>query len=75
MYAKKMQRLSLVPMLLSLSCLSCCAQTSYEICPVYPIAGEKVAAEIADLNGPAFWEWLGRINKLRQQLEICNQLP
>lgn len=59
-------------MLLSLSCLSSCVADNYNICPVYPVAGPKVAAEIEKLNNaPAFWEWLARINKLRRQLEIC----
>ena len=59
-------------MLRSLSCLSSCAADNYDICPTYPVAGPKVAAEISRLNNaPAFWEWLARINKLRLQLEIC----
>ena len=48
-------------------------QADYSYCPVYPIAGKKVADEIADLDAPAFWEWMGRINKLRLQLEICKE--
>ncbi len=58
-------------MLLSMSCLNSCATVNYENCPVYPIAGAEVAAEIAAIEGQAFWEWLARINKLRQELELC----
>ncbi len=61
----------LVLMLLSLSFLSSCVQTNYEVCPVYPIAGQEVALELSNFEGVAFWEWMARINKLRQQLEIC----
>ena len=61
-------------MLLSLSCLSSCTMENYNYCPMYPIAGEKVADEIEHLNAPNFWEWMGRINKLRQQIEICNHI-
>lgn len=55
-------------------CLSSCAKEIYDFCPVYPIAGDKVAAELEKLSfeqAPAFWEWLGRIDKLRQELELC----
>ena len=67
----KKTKLWLVLMLLSQSCLSSCAGNNYNTCPVYPIAGPKVADEISSLEGSAFWEWLARINKLRQQLELC----
>ena len=43
-------------------------------CPVYPAAGEKVAVELEKISydqAPNFWEWLGRIDKLRQELEVC----
>ncbi len=63
-----------VLMLLSLSCLSSCAAANYEAaCPVYPVAGKEVAREIENITGGAFWEWLARINKLRQELELCRQ--
>ena len=61
-------------MLLSLSCLTSCAAANYETsCPVYPVAGKEVAREIENITGAAFWEWLARINKLRQELELCRQ--
>ena len=58
-------------------CLSSCATTSSESmgsCPVYPIAGKEVAQELEHADYKSFshtWEWIGRINKLRQELELC----
>ena len=60
-------------MLISLIYLTSCSITNYEYCPTYPIAGHKVAEEIKDVDGKYFWEWVGRINKLRQQLELCKK--
>lgn len=61
-----------------LSCLNSCTITSSkEACPVYPVAGPLVAAELEDLSGedyPQTWEWLARINRLRQELELCARL-
>ena len=58
-------------------CLSSCTPVVYSPgCPVYPVAGEKVAAELEKVSyeqAPAFWEWLGRIDKLRQELELCRR--
>lgn len=73
MCQNKKLKLTRVLMLLSLSCLSSCAAANYDpiVCPVYPVAGKKVAAEIEKITGEAFWEWLARINKLRQELELC----
>ena len=57
-------------------CLSSCTPVDYSSgCPVYPVAGEKVAAELENANYSEFpntWEWIGRIDKLRQELEVCN---
>ncbi len=75
MLKSKNQIFTLVRMLAVLSCLSSCATTNYNLCPQYPIAGEKVATELEKLPAQdmeATWEWLGRINKLRQELEICH---
>ncbi len=60
-------------MLIVMTCLSSCTITAYEYCPKYPIAGSKVADEIKNLDGKYFWEWLGQIDKLRQQLELCQK--
>lgn len=62
-------------MLVVLICLSSCAQVDYsQSCPVYPVAGAKVAAELEKASYSEFpntWEWIGRIDKLRQELEVC----
>ena len=45
-------------------------------CPTWPEAGSVVAEEVerrmmsAD-QFPAFWEWMGRVGKLRDQLLAC----
>lgn len=53
-------------------CLNSCAQVSSDYCPIYPVAGEKVAAELEQAGDlPATWEWIGRIDKLRRELELC----
>ena len=58
----------------ALICLSSCTTINSNVCHVYPVAGEKVAKELETIpydQAPNFWEWLGRINKLRQELEMC----
>lgn len=60
--------------LVAMSCLASCAQVNSDYCPVYPVAGEAVAAELEKVSYSEFpntWEWLGRIDKLRQELELC----
>ncbi len=55
-------------------CLSSCAAADYKLCPVYPVAGPAVASELEKLPAQRYaatWEWIGRIDKLRQQLELC----
>lgn len=62
-------------MLAVASCLSSCAPA---VCnngavPQFPYAGPKVAAELENLSAetyPNLWEWIARLNKLRQELEI-----
>ena len=54
--------------------LSSCTTISYKHCPVYPIAGKKVADELNNLSYQHYfhtWDWIGRIDKLRQELELC----
>lgn len=61
-------------MLLAVSCLTSCMQTGYDFCPTYPIAGEKVAKELEGAGDlPNTWEWIGRINKLREELDLCQK--
>ena len=59
-------------MLIVINSLSSCKQISYNNCPLYPVAGKQVAVELSQAgNLPYTWEWIGRINKLRQELELC----
>jgi len=40
--------------------------------PQFPLAGAQVAAELEHLSAeeyPRLWEWLARLNKLKQELE------
>ena len=74
MWKRKKPRLRLGLMLTAPLCLLSCATANCNSCPVYPVAGPKVAAELeqaAYQNFPHTWEWLGRIDKLRQELELC----
>ena len=60
-------------MLINLICLSSCTTINSDYCPIYPIAGRMVAEEINNIEGKHFWEWIGRIDKLRRQLELCKK--
>lgn len=72
MSQRKRQIFKLSLTLLALICLSSCMTTSYNFCPTYPIAGEKVAKELESAGDlPNTWEWIGRINKLKQELDLC----
>ena len=76
MLKRRRRRFTLALMPAVMSCLSSCVQANYDSCPVYPVAGEKVAAELEKIGydrAPNFWEWLGRIDKLRQELEVCGK--
>jgi len=40
--------------------------------PEFPLAGKSVAAEMESLKAedyPAIWEWIGRLYKLKLELE------
>ena len=63
-------------MLSAMSCLSSCVAASCDVplLPEFPFAGIKVAEEMQQLSAadyPYLWEWVGRLNKLR--LELNNQ--
>ena len=61
-------------MLAVMSLSACSTPVYYSSCPVYPVGGAKVGAELEKISfeqAPALWEWLGRIDKLRQELEVC----
>lgn len=67
--------LFIVALILSaMGCSHQCVTVNYEFCPVYPVAGLPVAQELEKVSAeeyPNTWEWIGRIDKLRQELEIC----
>ncbi len=61
-------------MLIVMILLTSCRQINYSNCPQYPVAGHKVAEELKKLSYEEYihtWEWIARINKLRQELELC----
>jgi len=65
---------SLTLAIVSLSACSC--KINYNNCPVYPVGGQKVGQELSKLNTaeyPALFDWIGRINKLRLELELCER--
>lgn len=52
----------------------CSTTANYNNCPTYPVGGEKVAEELEKVPYEGyedFWEWIGRINKLREELNLC----
>ena len=58
--------------------LSICGSAVFEAgsCPTWPEAGSVVAEEVERRMMPAdqfpkFWEWMGRVDKLRDQLLAC----
>ena len=61
-------------MLVGMSCLVSCAKATCDesFRPEFPHAGAAVATELQNLSAEeytAFWEWVGRLNKLRLELE------
>lgn len=63
-----MQSAALIGILL----LTACGTTASNA-PVWPIAGPEVAEELEKLpenEYPALWEWLGRIAKYKEKLDI-----
>ena len=72
---KKGRSYTLALILLVILLLSSCARVSCN-CPIYPIAGAQVAEELenADIEHYSYtWEWIARINKLREELEQCDK--
>ena len=58
--------------------LSACGSAAFEAdsCPTWPTAGPAVAEEMEagampPDRFPAFWEWMARVDKLRDQLLSC----
>ena len=71
---KKKPSYILVLILVVIMLLSSCVREYCKcIKPVYPIAGKNVAKEL-EKSGideyPYTWEWISRIDKLRQELSI-----
>lgn len=61
-------------MLVAQLSLNACTTANYSQCPTFPIAGKDVAVELEKIpyeQAPNFWEWLGRIDKLKQELDLC----
>ena len=61
-------------MLMLILLLGCSTPANYNNCPTYPVGGAKVGAELVKLDSAEYahtWEWIGRIDKLRQELELC----
>ena len=61
-------------MLIAMSYLISCVRATCDetLKPEFPHAGAAVAAELQNLSAEeyaAFWEWVGRLNKLRLELE------
>lgn len=49
-----------------------CSGVSVNFCPNFPIAGYKVAKELEQTGDfPHTWEWIARLYKLKQELDIC----
>ena len=70
--SKKLKYIAVL--LLFLLTLFGCSTMEYSNCPTYPVGGAKVGAELSRLDVkeyPHTWEWIGRIDKLRQELELC----
>lgn len=60
-------------MLLVMNLSSCSSLTSSRECIIFPPAGIKVGNELEKIPYQGyenFWEWMGRLNKLKQELEI-----
>lgn len=60
--------------LLVILLLGCSTTASYDNCPYFPIGGKKVAEELENVPYQGyedFWEWIARLYKLKQELDIC----
>ena len=63
-------------MLLQMSLSACSCKVNYDYCPIYPVGGEKVGQELKKLNAAEYsatFEWIARINKLKQELTLCEK--
>lgn len=76
MFQKKNLKYIPVLTLLVLSLSACSTAVNYNNCPVFPIGGKKVAEELKNVPYDGYentWEWIARLNKLKQELELCKK--
>lgn len=60
--------------LLVMSLSSCSSITNCRPCTVFPKGGIEVGKELEKIPYEGyehFWEWLGRLQKLKEELDIC----
>ena len=61
---------------LCVACTMANYNASQNVCPAFPIAGKEVAYELESIDEathPNLWLWLGRLEKLKRQLSICEE--
>lgn len=68
----------LLLLLIVASCCNGCAMAGSDpsLCPSWPVAGPAVADELARIDPAelaATWAWIGRLDRLRAQLEECRR--
>lgn len=77
MLRKRKLKYILSLMLLVLSLSACSTTGSYKTCTVFPVGGVQVGKEIEKIPYQGyehFWEWLGRLQKLKEELDICETM-
>ena len=70
--SKKLKYIVSPLLVLVLFLSSCAKECSSPIAPSWPVAGSKVAEELEPIAGdiPNTIEWLSRLDKLRQELNL-----
>ena len=70
--------MQIVGLAIAASCLTACATGLFDNtpsnCPPWPEAGDRVAEELEAVPFEGFedfWEWMSRLDKLRDQLDAC----
>lgn len=74
MSRKRRLKYILLLLLVVIILFGCSTTANYNNCPAYPVGGKNVGDELKGVPYAGyedFWEWLGRIDKLRQELELC----
>lgn len=70
----KKQKFGLLLVLMMIICNACSTTESYNVCPVWPVGGKPIGdvyRKLSTEDRVAFNEWANRLNKLRQELELC----